>query len=96
MADIPEIIAVDVQGEGKDFVYDTVFFTTTLGSLQKMDQTKAQQDHHQVLATVVDHRTDCGITKAGLGSMGRADSQVHAPSYNHQDGVDKPTVLLCG
>ncbi|KAI1181100.1 hypothetical protein F4777DRAFT_573174 [Nemania sp. FL0916] len=105
------IVGVNVEGESGDRGYDTVFCTPPLGCLQKMDLTGAQLNWGQKCAiraltygpaTKIAIKftrpwwiTDCGITQAGVSSTDELIRTCVYPSYNLQDGADKPAVLLC-
>ncbi|KAI0398886.1 hypothetical protein F4802DRAFT_591631 [Xylaria palmicola] len=104
-------MVVNVQDEEEDRHYDTVFCTPTLGCIQKMDLTQAQLNWGQKCAvraltygpsTKVAIKfsrpwwiTECGITKAGVGSTDEFIRTCVYPSYNLDDGEQNPAVLLC-
>ncbi|KAI1823253.1 hypothetical protein F4861DRAFT_540125 [Xylaria intraflava] len=104
-------LVIDVKGESSSRTYDTVFCTTTLGCLQKMDLTEAELNWGQKCAiraltygaaTKVAIKfsrpwwiTDCGIIRAGLGSTDELIRTCVYPSYNLDDDPNAPAVLLC-
>ncbi|KAI0532529.1 hypothetical protein GGR58DRAFT_489917 [Xylaria digitata] len=99
--------------EGDEFggEYDTVFCTTTLGCLQKMDLTEAQLNWGQKCAiraltygpsTKIAIKfsrpwwiTDCGISQGGVASTDELIRVCVYPSYNLSDDKQAPAVLLC-
>jgi monoamine oxidase len=108
---IPRKLAVNIEGADKALSYDTVFCTTTLGCMQKMDLRDAQLNWGQKSAirgltygpaTKVAIKfsrpwwiTDSGIKFAGIGSTDELIRTCVYPSYNLHDGDQNPTVLLC-
>lgn len=91
--------------------YTTVFNTTSLGCLQRMDLTglslhPSQKDairslHYDDSAKVAIKFSypwwikDCGISSGGTGNTDIPLRTCVYPSYNLNDGLDKEAVLLC-
>lgn len=106
-------ILVSVVGEPSDCreAYTTVFNTTSLACLQRVDLTglglhPSQKDairtlHYDDSAKVAIKFsypwwiTDCGISSGGTASSDLPLRTCVYPSYNINDPKDKPAVLLC-
>lgn len=105
-------LLVYVAGETKPRgPYITVFNTTSLGCLQRMDLTglnlhPVQKDAIRSLHYVNSSKVaikfkypwwikDCGIIRGGSGSTDLPLRSCVYPSYNLKDGLDKEATLLC-
>ncbi|KAA8645834.1 hypothetical protein EYZ11_011931 [Aspergillus tanneri] len=96
--------------EGEPQPYATVFNTTSLGCLQRMDLTELElhptqkdairclhYDHSVKVAIKFRHpwwRTKCGIVEGGVASTDLPLRTCVYPSYNIHDSEDEPAVLL--
>jgi len=101
---------VQVAGEQDPRYYSTVFNSTTLGAAQRMDLSKAELHHVQKDAIrSLRYDASCKVAirfksawwiKGGIkfGGTAKTDSPIRVcvyPSYNIDDDVDSPAVLLC-
>ncbi|ETS85835.1 hypothetical protein PFICI_03860 [Pestalotiopsis fici W106-1] len=104
-------VCVAGEPEGTRLPYSTVFNTTSLACLQRMDLTRLQLHPTQRDAIRTLHyddstkvamkfsypwwRTRCGITAGGFACTDAPLRTCVYPSYNLQDPTDQPAVLLC-
>lgn len=102
---------VQIAQEAKPRVYSTVFNTTTLACMQRMDLRGAELHPVQKDAIRALHYDSSSkvaivfsnpwwITKSGIIRGGAASTDLPIrtcvyPSYNLRDGPNKPAVLLC-
>lgn len=102
---------VHVRSEPAPRKYSTVFNTTSLACMQRMDLSAAELHpaqkeairslHYDTSAKVAVKfsypwwRVKCGVTAAGVASTDLPLRLCVYPSYNLSDGPDRPAVLLC-
>jgi monoamine oxidase len=109
-SDINRKMVVQVAGEPSTREYSTVFSTTTLACAQRMDLSRAEL-HPVVKDAIRGLRYDAstkiaikfnkpwwiikGINKGGSASTDRPIRTCVYPSYNTNDPLDSPAILLC-
>ncbi|MCJ1381525.1 hypothetical protein MMC17_004636 [Xylographa soralifera] len=102
---------IEIAGEEQQRSYATVFNTTTLACLQRMDLRELELHPSQkdaIRCLNYDHSCkvaikfkypwwikDCGISKGGVASTDLGLRTCVYPSYNLNDGESKPAILLC-